>query len=107
MPTPNGTMAGIARFVSIAVLSCLLITGGMWVYQNRDEILGDSASEGRRSGTWFTRWAGVDATRLKVEQSPNWFDEQSPKFPTAFEFDGTTIQQLNQPVQFDWDTRNR
>ena len=106
MSSNNETLAGVTRFVSVAVLTCLLMTGGMWLYHNRVEIVaGTSASAdgGSQSGNWFTRWAGVDTTRLNVDDSHKLFPDQPPALPAIQEFDTEWTKQFHQPVQVNWD----
>jgi hypothetical protein len=105
MPATNGTFAAFTRFVSIAVFSCLLITGGLWAYHNRAELLGDKSD--KKNGNWFTRWAGVDATKLKEHDSGFDFGEQESPFKTEFAIDPDWIQKMNSGVNFDWDSGNR
>jgi hypothetical protein len=100
MPAENQTFATISRFVSIVVLSCLVITGGMWFYQNRAEIAGGESN--KDGSTWFTRWAGVDHTKLKEHPAGIEFSE-SP-FKTEFAIDPDWIKNLHGgAVEFDWD----
>jgi hypothetical protein len=106
MSSTSQTLAAITRFVSIAVLTCVVTTGGFWAYQNRERLLNGSAFDGGQTGNWLTRWAGVDTTRLKVSETQKLFEEQS-KLPTTIEFDASSIEQLTRPVEFDWDPRNR
>jgi hypothetical protein len=98
--------AKVTRFVSIAVLSCAVMTGGMWAYNNRDEIVNyvrGTPNDGRAgSGTWFTRWAGADTTRLK-DHGTDFFGEQKAVLPTTIEMDPNWIKNLHQPVEFNWD----
>jgi hypothetical protein len=101
MPSNNQTLATFSRVVSVIVFSCLVIAGGMWFYQNRAEILDGRGSS--KDGTWFTRWAGIDHTRLKAQPAGFDFSEQESPFKTKFEFDPDWIQKMNGGVQFDWD----
>ena len=99
MPVKAETIATFTRFVSIAVLSCLLMTGGMWFYHNRAEIVeGTDSPEG---GNWFTRWAGIDATKLTDEYTKNLMGEHVTKLPLQFEIGPEMIQQLHK--SYTWD----
>jgi hypothetical protein len=110
MPAKPSTLVQFSRFLSIAVLSCVLMTGGMWLYQNRNDIAGGIDSFRKEGGfhsvTWFMRWCGVDSTKLK-EDGHELFDKQKAIVPTKFEMDPDWIKQLHQPYQFDWDSNNR
>jgi hypothetical protein len=99
MPGTTTTLEKISRYVSIAVLSCLVITGGLWFYHNRGEIGGAGISS--KDGTWFTRWAGIDHTKLK--EHPAGIEFGKSPFKTDFEFDPDWIKNLHGGVEFDWD----
>jgi hypothetical protein len=103
MPGTNTNLDKFSRFVSIAVLSCLLITGGLWVYHNRAEIVDGAGTSNKEPGNWFTRWAGVDATKLKDHGAGFDFGEQGTPFKTELQFDPDWFQKMHQPVEFGWD----
>jgi len=105
MSSTNEAFAKVCRFLSIAVLSCLLGTAGIWLYYNRAEILNRGPSA-EKNGTWFTRWAGVDATKLKDHGTGELFDEQ-PFAPTNFEFDPEMLRQVHRPFEFQSTSGNR
>jgi hypothetical protein len=98
--------ARISRFVLIAVLSCVVMTGGMWAYNKRAELvngIGTFQQDGEfQPGTWFTRWAGVDTTKIK-DHGSEIFGEQKAAIPTAIEMDPDWLKNLHQPVEFDGD----
>jgi hypothetical protein len=102
MSAENGMLATLSRFVSIAVLSCLVITGGLWFYQNRAEIVGGDETFSK-NGNWFTRWAGIDHTKLKQHPTGFDFSEQASPFKTEFEFDPDWLKNMHGTVEFDWD----
>jgi hypothetical protein len=103
MPANDESLARLNRFVSVIVLLCVVTAGGMWFYLNRAEIM-DGRGSGKGDGsTWFTRWAGIDHTKLKPQPTGFDFGEQESPFKTKFEFDPDWIQNMNTKVQFDWD----
>jgi hypothetical protein len=109
MSANPSALVQFSRFLSIAVLSCVLMTGGMWLYQNRNDISGgiNSFKEGGfHPVTWFMRWCGVDTTKLK-EDGREVFDKEKAIVPTKFEMDPESIKQLHQRYQFDLDSNNR
>jgi hypothetical protein len=95
-----------SRIVSFVVFSCLLVAGGMWFYLNRAEIAG-GADNSSKDGTWFTRWAGIDHTKLRDHGTGFDFGEHATPFETKFEFDPDWIKNMHGGVQFDWDSNNR
>jgi hypothetical protein len=106
MPGTNTSLEKLSGFVSIAVLSSLVITGGLWFYHNRGEIVG-GAGNSSKDGTWFTRWAGIDHTKLKEHGSGFDFSEHATPFKSDLELDPDWLQKLHGGVQFDWDSSNR
>jgi hypothetical protein len=100
MPANNETLATLSRFVSVAVLSCLVITGGLWFYHNRAGIAGGGSSDG---STWFTRWAGIDHTKLKDEYTKNIMSEQMKSMKFDYEIDPDWIKNFHGGAGFDWD----
>ena len=106
MPGTNTSLEKFSRFVSIAVLSCLVITGGLWFYHNRAEV-GGGAGNTSKDGTWFTRWAGIDHTKLRDHGTGFDFNEQVTPFKTDLQFDPDWFQKMHGTVEFDWDSSNR
>lgn len=100
MPANNETLATLSRFVSVAVLSCLVITGGLWFYHNHAELAGGGSNDG---STWFTRWAGIDHTKLKDEYTKNIMSEHMKPMKFEYEIDPDWIKNLHGGVEFDWD----
>jgi len=75
-------LATIARFTSIAVISCLLMTSGMWLYNNRNDISGalkDFRAKGAfHPATWML-WAvsGQDWEELTSPTLPEFTAQKS------------------------------
>jgi hypothetical protein len=99
-------IGAVYRFASVAVLSCIVMTGVMWLYHNRAEVVNWIASFRKdgsaQSGTWFTRWAGVDTTRLKDHGTIGAFGEQKAFVAPGLELDPDWHKAMNKPVEFNW-----
>jgi hypothetical protein len=102
MPGTSTSLEKFSRVVSVVVLSSLLITGGLWFYHNRGEVA-DGAKDSSKDGTWFTRWAGIDHTKLRDHPAGFDFNENATPFKTDFEFDPDWFQKAQGNIQFDWD----
>jgi hypothetical protein len=76
MSATTSTLATFARFVSIAVVSCMLMTVGMWCYKHRNDITGAArdfhAKGGFHPATWMLWVSGQEL--------------EDPKSPTLPEF---------------------
>jgi hypothetical protein len=63
MSQSTSKLATVARFISLAFLSFLLCTGGLWLYQNRENF-----REAGKEGSvyeWLVRAAGGDPEELR------------------------------------------
>ena len=107
MSNKSETMAQLSRFVSVAVLTCLLMTGGLMLYHNRQAIVDSAKKPSINPVGWFLQANGVDTTRIRDDAVQNIMNEQKAFVPTNFQVDPDFIKSLNQPYQLDQDWNNR
>jgi hypothetical protein len=102
-------MATIARFVSIMVVSCVLITVGTWVYHNRNDLSGGlqdfRAKGGFSPATWMLWVSGHEWEDFKVSPQKG---STMPEFKPAFEpvdLDPGWLENYNKSITWSPDGR--
>jgi hypothetical protein len=82
----------------------MIMTGGLWLYNNRDEVKSFREKGGFHPATWVLWWSGVDTEELKKQPLPKGFefDQKASFLPKDFEIDPELLQKLNQPIDFNW-----
>jgi hypothetical protein len=99
MSQSTTNLATTARFISLAFVSFLLCTGGLWLYQNRDNF--KEAAKERSVSEWVVRAAGGDPEMLRnpfgIEPKP------MSDYMKPLEFNTEIMDQVQQSLLYNPD----